>query len=47
MKRTTPTAVTSWPLLYPLDAWLHGFDYAFGYQLKLMRAIWGLPHGSD
>lgn len=26
----------------PLNAWLAGFDYIFGYQLKLVREFWGI-----
>lgn len=26
----------------PLYAWLSGFDYVFGYQLKLVKELWGI-----
>lgn len=26
----------------PLGAWCTGFEYMFGYQLKLVREFWGL-----
>ena len=25
----------------PLTAWWSGFDYAFGYQIKLLQQFWG------
>lgn len=30
------------PMPLPLNAWLAGFDYIFGYQLKLVREFWGI-----
>lgn len=29
-------------MLAPLAHWYAGFDYAFGYQLKLVWDFWGL-----
>ncbi len=29
-------------LFAPLTHWASGFEYAFGYQLKLIREFWGL-----
>jgi hypothetical protein len=26
----------------PLFAWCSGFEYVFGYQLKMVREFWGL-----
>jgi len=26
----------------PLNAWLSGFNYIFGYQLKVVREFWGI-----
>lgn len=28
-------------LFLPLAHWVAGFDYAFGYQMKLIRDLWG------
>jgi hypothetical protein len=30
----------------PCFAWWHGFDYVFGYQIKLMRDLWGIDFSS-
>jgi len=40
----TPRTLPTWPFPYAIDAWLYGFDYTFGYQIKLVRAFWGIPH---
>lgn len=29
-------------LANPLSAWWSGFDYVFGYQLKMFREFWGM-----
>ena len=35
------------PMPPALTAWWSGFDYIFGYQLKLVQEFWGLPTGND
>jgi len=30
----------------PCFAWWNGFDYVFGYQIKLMRDLWGIDFSS-
>jgi hypothetical protein len=30
----------------PLTAWWSGFDYIFGYQIKLVKELWGFPQNS-
>lgn len=37
-----PTTAPLSPLAYSVGALWSGFDYAFGYQLKLLSAFWGL-----
>lgn len=27
----------------PLNAWWSGFDYIFGYQIKMLQEFWGFP----
>lgn len=31
------------PMPLPANAWWSGFDYVFGYQIKLVRQFWGIP----
>lgn len=36
------------PSLYvPLSHWASGFEYAFGYQLKLIREFWGITDDAE
>lgn len=35
------------PVLAPLAFWANGFEYAFGYQLKLIRQFWGIGDDAD
>ena len=30
-----------------ITAWWSGFDYVFGYQLKLVQEFWGLPRDDE
>lgn len=40
LSQTTPAALGPLPL--PLTAWWSGFDYIFGYQIKLVQNFWGI-----
>lgn len=40
-RQTTPSLNSFVPPA--LSAWWSGFDYVFGYQLKLIHSFWGLP----
>jgi hypothetical protein len=38
-KQDAPVQAT---LPQPLSVWWSGFDYVFGYQLKMVQHFWGL-----
>lgn len=42
--RTGTPSTVSVPL--PINAWWSGFDYVFGYQIKLVQQFWGIPSDS-
>jgi hypothetical protein len=31
----------------PLSAWWSGFEYVFGYQMKMVKEFWGLADSED
>lgn len=31
----------------PLPVWWSGFDYLFGYQLRMLQEFWGIGGSSD
>jgi hypothetical protein len=38
----TPNNDTPTIMPVPLSAWWSGFEYVFGYQLKMLKEFWGL-----
>ncbi len=39
----TPAGFPS-EIFMPMARWANGFDYAFGYQLRLFWDFWGITH---
>ncbi|GAB2181593.1 hypothetical protein DLREEDagrD3_18160 [Denitratisoma sp. agr-D3] len=42
MQSPSPTPNEETPLPSPMAAWTSGFNYAFGFQIKLMLSFLGL-----
>ncbi|MFO1346780.1 MAG: hypothetical protein U1E85_10845 [Rhodocyclaceae bacterium] len=43
-QQLTRSSLTQIPgLAIPLTVWWSGFDYAFGYQIKMLQEFWGIP----